>query len=528
MSTRKTTLFYAALIAVASLAVGMVIASRLDLTPVSMAQNINVPPVNSSPITGPLDAQTFRNIAKMNEPTVVSIRTEMKAKSAGLFGGGGGGGNSPDDFLRRFFGGGGGGGDDEQQGGGSGGGNRRRQPQTARASGTGFIISKDGFILTNNHVVEEATKIEVSLFGDDEQQYAAKVIGRDQLTDSALIQLIDKPTRALPEARFGDSSLMAPGDWVMAIGNPFSFNYTVTVGVVSATQRDFRVTDGRSNEMIQTDAAINPGNSGGPLLNLRGEVIGMNTAIITNNQSEGNIGIGFAVPSNTIRDLLPQLRQGRVVRGRIGVQIAPVPREGFEDFGLKSRTGAVVAQVTPGGAAQKGGIEPGDVILEFNGRPVQNQNELVKMVIATKPGTSVPVKLLRNKQEKTVTLTIDELDLEAEQSARRNGPSTPDTQQQEEQGSGFGLTLQNLTPQMSRRLQLPSGKSGAVITDVDPDSSSAMQGIRPGDVILSINGTKVSSAAEAGRELQKIATGRLARLLLWRENAELFVTVRKD
>src|SRR5262249_10296598 len=151
---------------------------------------------------------------------------------------------------------------------------------------------------------------------------------------------------------------------------------------------------------------------------------------------------------------------------------------------------------------------------EYNGRPVQNQNELVKMVIVTKPGTSVPVKILRNKQEKTLTLTIDELDLEAEQSARRGGQSTPETQQQEEQGSGFGLTLQNLTPQMSRRLQLPSGKSGAVITDVDPDSSSAMAGIRPGDVIISVNGTKVSSAAEAGRELQKIATGRLARLLL--------------
>ncbi len=527
MSTRKTTLFYAALIAVASLAVGMVIASRLDLTPASLAQTISVPPVNSAPITGALDAQTFRNIAKMNEPTVVSIRTEMKAKNAGLFGGGGGG-NSPDDFLRRFFGGpggGGGGGDDEQPGGGN---RRQRQPQTTRASGTGFIISKDGFILTNNHVVEDATKIEVSLFGDDEQQYAAKVIGRDQLTDSALIQLVDKPNRPLPEAKFGDSSLMAPGDWVMAIGNPFGFTYTVTVGVVSATQRDFRVTDGRSNEMIQTDAAINPGNSGGPLLNLRGEVIGMNTAIITNNQSEGNIGIGFSVPSNTIRELLPQLRQGKVVRGRIGVQIAPVPREGFEDFGLKTRTGAVVAQVSPGGAAQKGGIEPGDVILEFNGRPVPNQNDLVKMVIATKPGTSVPVKLLRNKQERTVTLTIDELDLDAEQQARRSAQANPETPQQEEQGSGFGLTLQNLTPQLSRRLQLPSGRGGAVVSDVDPDSSAAMAGLRANDVIMSINGVNVSSAAEAGRELQKIATGRLARLLLWRDNAELFVTVRKD
>src|SRR5262249_30881722 len=156
-------------------------------------------------------------------------------------------------------------------------------------------------------------------------------------------------------------------DWVMAIGNPFGFTYTVTVGVISATQRPFQVTDGRSNDMLQTDAAINPGNSGGPLLNVRGEIIGMNTAIITNSRSEGNIGIGFAVPSSTIRDLLPQLRQGKVVRGRIGVSIQAVPREGFDEFGLKSRSGAIVAQVTPGGAAAKGGLEPGDVIIEYNG-----------------------------------------------------------------------------------------------------------------------------------------------------------------
>jgi serine protease Do len=522
MSTRKTTFFYTALIAVASLAVGMVLASRLDLAPASSAQTFPTPSKNSAPVTGPIDAQTFRNIAKSAEPTVVNIRVESKAKASASLGGG----QNPDDFLRRFFGG----PDQDDQGGGNGNGNgngnRRRQPQTTRASGTGFIISKEGFILTNNHVIDDATKIEVSLFGDDEQQYTAKVIGKDQLTDTALIQLVDKPNKPLPEAKFGDSSQMAPGDWVMAIGNPFGFTYTVTVGVVSATQRDFRVTDGRSNEMIQTDAAINPGNSGGPLLNLRGEVIGINAAIITNAQSEGNIGIGFAIPSNTVVDLLPQLRTGKVVRGRIGVQIAPVPREGFEDFGLKTRTGAVVAQVVPGGAAAKGGIEPGDVILEYNGRPVPNQNDLVKMVVATKPGTSVPVKILRNKQEKTLTVTVDELDLDAEQASRSARQSAPDSQPQQEQNSGFGLTLQSLTPQQLRRL--PSGTNGAIITDVDPDSTSAMAGIRPGDIILSVNGTKVASASDAGRELQKIASGRLARLLLFRDGQELFVTVRKE
>lgn len=524
MSTRKTTLFYALLIAVASLAVGMVIASRLDLTPASSAQAIAMPPMNSAPLNGPIDAQTFRNIAKAMTPTVVNIRTEMRARTQDLSDFFGGGGGTPDDFFNRFFGGPGGRGQQDDQEGGA---RPRPRERTTRAAGTGFIISKDGFILTNNHVVEEATKIQVSLFGDEDQQYDAKLIGRDPLTDSALIQLVDKPNHPLPEAKFGDSSQMAPGDWVVAIGNPFGYTFTVTVGVISATQRAFQVTDGRSNDMLQTDAAINPGNSGGPLLNVRGEVIGMNTAIITNARAEGNIGIGFAVPSNTVRDLLPQLRQGKVVRGRIGVQIAPVPREGFEDFGLKARTGAIIAQVMPGSAAAKAGLEPGDVIVEFNGKLVTNNSELVKMVVATRPGTAVPVRILRNKQERTVTVTVDELDLEAEQGQRsRNDNNNDPTDGQN--GAGFGLTLQNLTPQMARRLQVPAGQSGALVTGVDPDSGSAVAGIRPGDVILEVNRTRVSSAADAGRELQKIQSGRLAQLLLWRGDGEVFATVRKD
>src|SRR3954454_1581581 len=382
MSTRKTTLFYALLLMVASLFVGMVIASRLDLAPRSSAQTLAVPSVNSAPVTGPLDAQTFRNVAKLATPIVVNIRTEMKAKANDLtdFFGGGGGGSTPDDLFHRFFGP---GGSDQQEdqnsqapGQGRGNNRRRQREQTTRAAGTGFIISKDGFILTNNHVVEDATKIEVVLYGDDaDVSYQAKVIGRDPLTDSALIQLVEKPNHALAEAKFGDSSQVEAGDWVMAIGNPFGYDHTVTVGVISATSRAFRVTDGRSNDMLQTDAAINPGNSGGPLLNLRGEVIGINTAIITNARNEGNIGIGFAVPSNTVRDLLPQLHTGKVIRGRIGVSVLQVPREGFEDFGLKSRAGAIVSQVSPNGAAQKAGVEPGDVIVQFNGRPVKNSDE---------------------------------------------------------------------------------------------------------------------------------------------------------
>ncbi len=541
MSTRKTTLFYALLIAVSSLAVGMVLASRFDMAPASAAQAaLQAPPMNSAPVTGALDAQTFRNVAKAQQPMVVNIRTESKQRGQDLSeffgGGGGGGGQAPDDLFRRFFGQPPGGGDPDEQdtpprGGGRGGGGgapNRRAPreQTTVAAGTGFIISKDGLILTNNHVIEGATKIEVSLFGeDDDQTYPAKLVGKDALTDSALIQMTDRPNHPLPEARFGDSSQMAAGDWVMAIGNPFNQGWTVTVGVVSAIQRPF-TTDGRTNEMIQTDAAINPGNSGGPLLNLRGEVIGINTMIFTNGRAEGNIGIGFAVPINTVRDLLPQLQQGKIIRGRIGLQMTAIPREGYQDFGLKSRAGALVSSVAPGGPAEKGGVKPGDVILEYNGKAIANTTDLQKLVAATKPGTSVAMKVMRNGKEQTLHATVEELDLDAERGGgqSRNNPR----EQPEEQGQdSFGLTLGNLTPQMARRLQMPSGQSGAVVTDVDDNGPSA--GIlRAGDVLLSVNGQAVTSASEAGRELQKIASGRIARILVWRGDGEVFLTIRKE
>ena len=362
MSTRKTTVFYVSLSAVLSFAVALVIASRLDLTPASSAQTLAVPVMNSAPVNGALDAQTFRNVAKAQSPMVVNIRTEMRQRTQDLsdfFGGGGGGGSAPDDFFHRFFGQPGQPGqpadpqDDQTQRG-----NPRRREQTTVAAGTGFIISKDGSIITNNHVIDGATKIQVSLFGEDNDQlYDAKLVGHDALTDTALIQLTEKPTHALPEAKFGDSAQMAAGDWVVAIGNPFNQGWTVTVGVISAMQRPFNVTDRRTNEMIQTDAAINPGNSGGPLLNLRGEVIGMNTAIYTSSGAEGNIGIGFAVPINTIHDLLPQLSTGKISRGRIGVEVGVVPRDAYSDFGLKTRMGALVSSVAPGGAAEKGGYQ---------------------------------------------------------------------------------------------------------------------------------------------------------------------------
>src|SRR5215475_14074847 len=417
MSSRKTTLFYALLIAVASLAVGMVIASRLDLSPESSAQTIAAQPYNNAPITGQITATTFRDVAKTVTPAVVNIRTESRQRTQDLsefFGGGGGG----DDLFNRFFGGGGGQAPERQ---------RPQRDQVVQAAGTGFIIDKSGLILTNNHVVEGATKIEVSLYNDGDQEYAAKVVGRDPLTDSALIQLTEKPNHTLPEVKFGDSSQMQPGDWVMAIGNPFGLAHTVSVGVISALERPFPTTEGRSTQVLQTDAAINPGNSGGPLLNIRGEVIGINSAIYTDARQAGNIGIGFAIPINTVRELLPQLRGGKITRGMIGVSIGVIPQNALDTLGLKNRQGALVASVAPGGPAARAGLEPGDVIVQFNGKPVKDRDALVAMVVASAPNSTVPVRVVRDREEKTLNVRVGELDLDAEQAAIGSGRGGRDT-----------------------------------------------------------------------------------------------------
>ena len=514
-STRKTTVFYVVLVAMASLVVGMVIASRLDLSPTSSAQTLAIPATNSAPLAGPVDATTFRTIAKSQSPMVVSIRTESRQRTQDLsefFGGGG------DDLLERFFGQGQGPGQQSPRGQPQ----RRPQPRVTQAAGSGFIINKDGFIITNNHVVEGASKISVQFYEEDDE-YEAKVVGRDPLTDSALIQLIEKPNRPLPEAKFGDSSQMEPGDWVMAIGNPFGLAHTVSVGVISATSRPFPVAEQRSANVLQTDAAINPGNSGGPLLNLRGEVIGVNTAIYSNGGAmggAGNIGIGFAIPINTIRDVLPGLRSGKITRGRIGVSVRPVSPDEVDALSLKDRRGAIVAQVPPGPAATAG-IEPGDVIVEFNGKPVNKSEDLPQIVAATAPGTTVPVKVIRDGKERTFNVRVEELSLDAE--ANRQSDATEpggDT------GAGFGITLNNVTPEMARQFELPANTRGAVVTEVDPDSPAARV-LQPGDVILQVNRKPVTSANEASVALRAVPSGRAVGMLIMRRGQEQFVTVRK-
>jgi serine protease Do len=518
MSTRKTTLFYAVLIALASAFVGMVVASRFGLPQASSAQVTAVPAKNSSPIGGAIDATTFRNIAKAQAPAVVSIQTQARLRGRELtqF-------DPSDEFMRRFFG---------QPPGSQGRPRGRGEAPVRTGSGTGFIIDKAGLILTNNHVVEDAEEIKVGLIGADlrnpnEHLYAAKVIGRDPLTDSALLQLTETPEVPLQAAQFGDSDQMQPGDWVMAIGNPFLLTHSVTVGVISALGRPVGGLNQRPQPMLQTDAAINPGNSGGPLLNVRGEVVGMNTAIYTDQRS-ANIGIGFATPINAIRDLLPSLRTGKITRGVIGVQVQsyPLSKEDAQAYGLPNTNGAVLTIVNRGGPAAKAGLEPGDVIVEFNGKPVKDSDTLVSFVTSTRPGTTVPVTIYRDKARKTLNLTVDELDLIAEQGrTERTAPNAEPT------STGFGMDIDPITPDIARELELPRGQGGAIVSDVTPGSPAFNAGVQQYDVILAVNRTPVTSVSQVSRELEKAPPNTPVFLLVLRQGRDgaqqVFLTMRK-
>jgi serine protease Do len=525
MSTRKSGYFYGVLFGLICLVAGMVLASRLDLTPASLAGPINVPATNSTPISGPIDATTFRNIAHDVSPAVVSILTTSKRPRqqtmSDLFG------------LDPF--------------GGQGGGANRRgrvvppQEEQVRGAGSGFVVDKAGYILTNNHVVEDATSIFVKFAGEDEREdgYAAKVVGRDPLTDSALIQLTDMPKEPLTEIKFGDSSQIAAGDWVVAIGNPFRFSNTVTVGVVSAVGRvnsEMSPVPGRDLEFIQTDAAINPGNSGGPLLNIRGEVVGINTAIISSGMERANIGLGFAVPINTIHDILPKLRTGSVVRGKLGVGLsrALLTNEDARDlYGLPNNNAAVVADV-PAGPAKDAGIKPGDVIVEFNGKNVKNNSELVNMVTALAPGTTVPVRIIREKKPMTLNVKLGQVDVEAEQQLSTGGLQRPEMRQPEAPAdTGVGMHVEGLTPDVARQAHLPAGRSGVVVTDVDSFGSAIEGGLRPGDIILAVNGQPVSTVDQVTQAFARVAPRRAAGVLVWRADrqagtgAEQYLQIRK-
>ena len=506
MSTRKSNVFYGLLIALTSVVAGMVLASRLDLTPGSLARDLAVPEVNSAPIEGPLTATTFRDVAAAAGDSVVSI-TVRSRREAG-----------PN--IMDFFG------FEEPDPG----------PQLQQGAGSGFIIDADeGYILTNNHVVEGALAIEVRLAGMDnlDVPLVAEIIGRDALTDSALLKLVDRPDVDLEAAKFGDSDQMMPGDWVMAIGSPFGFTNTVTVGVVSASAREQALAvNGRFAEMIQTDAAINRGNSGGPLLNIRGEVVGINTMIVSNNLNGGNLGIGFAVPINTITEILPQLRTGKVTRGRIGVSVSryPLTRADAEALGLPGTNGAEVMEVVGEGPADLGGIRVGDVITRFNGEIVRDNGHLVDMVTRTAPGTRVPIELYRGGERTTVNVTIEELNL-ADERLVAAGPGDEPAPRPQPTDTGFGMMIDALTPDLRRQFRVPEGRGGAVVTDVEAFSPAALGNVIPRDVILRVNNAEVGSVDETSAALDAVPAGGTARIVVWRVDRtggrETLLLVRK-
>jgi serine protease Do len=391
--------------------------------------------------------------------------------------------------------------------------------EVQRALGSGFVISAAGEILTNNHVIEGADTIEVSLFGNERKRYHAVLVGRDPLTDSALIRL-ENPPPNLPAVTLGDSTALEPGDWVMAIGNPFRLGHTVTVGFVSFQGRPFQMPDGRWQDMIQTDASINPGNSGGPLIDVHGEVVGINVAMF-DDDTGSNIGIGFAVPINAVKAVLAQLRQGKVVRGQLGVRFheGPILDDEATLLGLPRASGALVMSVDGESAAERAGLRAGDVIVQLDGRPVVDTRDLVARVASVLPGTDVRLHAIRDGAKQTLVVTIEALPFQTAE--------VPSTQPKAQQDID-GLTLRELTRPDTNRLSVPPGIDGALVVDVAPDSAADDAELAVGDIIRAINRHPVHTAAAATAELRRIKSGDPIFVLVWRQGTEVFLEMRKD
>lgn len=380
-----------------------------------------------------------------------------------------------------------------------------RGPQ--RGLGSGFIIDKEGLILTNNHVVQDAQKITVKLY--DDREFEATIVGRDQRTDIAVIRITDKKG-GLPVAPLGDSSKLRVGEWVMAMGSPFGLDHTVTAGIVSAKGRNIGA--GPYDNFIQTDASINPGNSGGPLVNLRGEVVGINTAIFSG--SGGNIGIGFATPIDLAKEILPDLiKKGKVTRGWLGVTIQRVTPQIAETLGTAAARGALVASVAPGGPADQAGIKPGDIIVEYNGTEIRDSTELPIMVARTEVGKTALLTIVRDKKRIPTTIRVGELkDEEVLASAPKAG--------------NLGLAVQNVTPEIAEGLGLDR-MAGVVVTGVEPQSPAAEAGLRPGDVVLEVNRRKIGNVTELQKTLDEEKPGSNLLFLIRRGANNLFLALKQ-
>jgi serine protease Do len=396
---------------------------------------------------------------------------------------------------------------------------RPNQPRRRATSlGSGFIISADGYVVTNNHVIEDAEEIRVIL--QDETELDAELIGRDPKTDLALLR-VDTDDK-LPTLRWGDSAKTRVGDWVVAIGNPFGLGGTVTAGIVSARARDINA--GPYDDFIQTDASINRGNSGGPMFNLDGEIIGINTAIFS--PSGGSIGIGFAIPANLAKNVIHQLRTtGHTRRGWLGVRIQSVTDEIAESLGLGKPRGALVASVTEDSPAEDAGLKQGDVILAFDGKDVDEMRKLPRIVAETKIEESVDVVIWRKGGEEVVRVKVGELDESEPQVA-----SVPDQPESGEELDELGLSLTAVSDDTRKRFDLSEDAAGVVVVEVDPESPAGEKGLRPGDVIIEVGQEPVAAPAEVAKRVAEAKKdGRKSVLLLLQRGDDLrFVAIRID
>ncbi len=457
---------------------------------------------------------TFGQVAKQVGPAVVNINTESNPKPRRRFhrGQGQGQGQGDDnqgddlqDFFNRFFGGqgqggqGGGGGDDDQNPFGDGPGGGR-----SRSLGSGIILNPNGYIITNFHVVDGADRIRVRLKDDPAGvQHDAKLIGVDRETDLAVIKIDPPKDHSLTAAVLGDSDAMGIGDWVLAMGSPFGLENTVTAGIVSARGRNINPAR-QFQSFIQTDAAINPGNSGGPLVNMRGEVIGINTAIYT--QSFGYQGVGFAMPSNTVREVYDQLTSAdhRVARGSIGVTFNPQTPALARMYGVKQ--GVTISGVTAGAPAERAGLQAEDTITAVNGKPVKNGDDLVNVISAIKPGTKVTLDYVRNGQQKEANVTVgDRARMFADRSSGDSGDDNADSNAPAP--SKLGITVRNVTAEMVDRLGLDSKNKGVQVSEVRPDSFADDIGVQPGMIILKVNKQPVNSEEDFRKVTSQLKSG---------------------
>ena len=476
------------ILVLAALAAGVVLTAGLNLSPTTYAlfgdkEKPAPTPAGAGLRMMPMDIpQLFKEVS----PAVVNISTTQVVKfdrprSRAPFGQ-----QDPfEEFFNNFFG-------------------RMPREQKRRSLGSGFLVSADGYILTNSHVVDKADEVTVTLL--DKEEFKAKVVGTDPKTDIALIKI--DSGKKLPFVALGDSDRLEVGEWVLAIGNPFGLGHTVTTGIVSAKGRI--IGSGPYDDFIQTDASINPGNSGGPLFNLKGEVVGINTAII-----QGGQGIGFATPIQLAKSVLGQLKdKGKVTRGWLGVYIQPLSPDVAEKLGIKDRRGALVSDVTQNGPAEKAGIKSGDVIVAFNGKEIRDEHELPAAVAATAPGRKVDVRVVRDGKELVLPVTIAEM--EAEPGKRAGGPDL---------SKGLGLTVQDITPELAQRFEIENTK-GVLVTNVEGGSPAEEAGFQEGDIVRQINRQPVSSGADFGKLLKKHKGDKTVLFLVERGGARMFIAVK--